>query len=337
MNGVDTKLRATLDGLWSQLAEGVPSGNPSSLLSTEVFLRTVAGAVRVALDTSGRRHLLLPVKATSKVTVEPGGSGGVAVAARELMVDDIPTAFVDLVCERSDLNGVFTGLAADICTRLADGSSDPHKVVARALTEWRELLGLNRQQWTRSLLAGLFGELVVLRDLLELESSAGELWTGPYGAAHDFHSAHDALEVKTTTQLSGRVVRIHGVDQLERPHGGTLSLAWIRVVESPSGSTVGSAIDSCLGLAADPDVLVRALDQLSLPPADHHLVRETFFEVIERRWYSVTEGFPRVTPEMFATGAVPGGVAAIEYSLDLDAVGDWTGGGPVLQALTADR
>ncbi len=65
---------------------------------------------------------------------------------------------------------------------------------------------------------GLFGELAVLRVLLDGEADPAGLcacWVGPLGALHDFRFGSGAMEVKTTVLGAHSYARITGLGQLD--------------------------------------------------------------------------------------------------------------------------
>jgi hypothetical protein len=305
--------------LWSDVARNEPIVAAGSLSSADLKLPTTAGSLRLALDAHGLRHLLVPC-ADETAQVEDRESAGVHLTTRTLVVGSRPVRFLDLACRRTDLSGVFTGLVADVCLALAQDGHDPGTVLARTLASWRELFGGRRQQWTVPRLSGLYGELLVLEKLLEHESSSASTWEGPAGAAHDFRSHPNAIEVKTTPAPAGRVVRIHGVDQLERPVTGFLTLVWCRVavVASGAGETIPNVVKRCLKLGGD-QPLSSLLDRLVLPPMTSPDLAVDF-ELIEHRLYDVGPDFPRITPDRFSDGATPAGVGGVEYLVDLDTV-----------------
>jgi hypothetical protein len=333
----NSRLRETLTRLWNELEAQAAESGTYALLTAEVFLELENGPLRVGLEGSGERHILVPVRAETPTTVDRS-SAGVHLDVRDLVLEDVPVRFADLTCRRTDLSAAFAGLAADICERLARSPREPLATVTRALGEWRALLGAARHTWTVETVIGLFGELLVLRDVLDIAADAASLWTGPHRAPHDFHSVHHAIEVKTTARATGRLIRVHGSDQLERPVKGRLDLCWYRITESPNGVTPAALLEQCLALSADPAVILSALDALHAPPPEHRLMSELRLEPIETRCYGVGDAFPRITPEVFAVGAVPAGVSAIEYTLDLDTIAEWNNTGTeALQRLVADR
>jgi hypothetical protein len=171
-------------------------------------------------------------------------------------------------------------------------------------------------------LAGLFAELTVLEALLTVHAGAAQVWHGPTGSPHDFRSAHHAIEVKASTTTSGRIVRVHGVDQLESPEAGSLHLAWFRVAVSTgtAARSILDVIDSCRTRADAADILDTRLAALGIGGEVDAALTDTRFEPTDEQWYEVDHAFPRIVPASFAEGAVPLGVSGMEYLVDLDNV-----------------
>lgn len=313
---VESELRRTLEHYWSRL----PAPTGATVSSTDIAVRLPQGSVRVGVDLERHRHLLVPISIDAP-EVSDHNSSGVRLTTRSLISDDGSFRYADLECARPDLSGVFTGLAADLCLALLPGSDDPGSVVLTHLDNWRALFGAGHRPWTTPRLGGLTAELLVLDELLDLDARAVAWWTGPFGEAQDFRSTRHALEVKASLTREGRLVRIHGTDQLEPPVGGILGLVWFRLRPSGPGVGVGLAdvIQRCVDRGGAAAVLDR-LDRLGLPWPPEPPVARARFEVVERRWYAVDDGFPAIHPGKFEGRAVPAGVGAVEYVVDLDVV-----------------
>jgi hypothetical protein len=162
--------------------------------------------------------------------------------------------------------------------------------------------------------------LVVLTRLLGEDPSAHRLWRGPEGHRHDFSAGAIALEVKSSAVSEGRRPRIHGLDQLEAPEGGTLCLAWFRLqrtTANSSGTAFVELVDQALRLCDDEGALLELLAGAGyrLPDADqYHDVR---FAVGEERWYRVGPDFPGLTGQALKSAGVSVSALDVEYSIDL--------------------
>ena len=226
-------LREILDEHWKQLDESAPS-TAHHLRTSELPSTSESGRLLAAVDHAGLRHLLVPLTVRQRVR---RGATGAVLNLRERSLEDNESygRYADLCCSRADLNDVFTGLCGDVLTMVEGNPSRPLKAMYLVVDRWRALFQSTGPTLDNEQLAGLFGELTVLRRLLRLNSTATDHWTGPTGHRHDFVFAPSAIEVKASTAADGRRVRVHGADQLECPAEGRLDLAWIRLERVQDG------------------------------------------------------------------------------------------------------
>ncbi|MHB9858564.1 PD-(D/E)XK motif protein [Streptomyces sp. YIM S03343] len=332
------RLRDLLEGLWDLLDQQAATAIDDAMITAGLEVGTIHGALRLGRDSEGLRHLLVPIGPGDRVD-DDLRSTGVHLTTRTLSSDDaLPVRYADIACRRRDLAGTFTGLVADLAGLIAMEPYRAPSLIVRTLHAWRLLFGGGSSRWTVPRLAGLFAELVVLEELLGVDPRAVRAWLGPLGCPQDFRGAHHAIEVKGTASAEGRVVHIHGVDQLEAPEQGTLTLAWLRVTEStaPGARSVLELLAECRGMTDDLSALETRLTALGLPQDDEGPIGRTRFLATEQRWYEVSEDFPRVIPQSFVGAAVPVGVQDLEYRIDLDTVPHITEREPVLERVGAD-
>jgi len=331
------RLRELLEALWDRLDRQAVVANDSALTTVELGVRTPHGALRLAVDREGMRHLLVPLGPGDRID-DDVRSSGVRLTTRTLSSDnEPPVRYADIACRRRDLTGTFTGLVADLAGLIGTEPRRAPSLVVRTLHAWRLLLGGNSGKWTVPRLAGLFAELAVLERLLSVNARAARTWLGPLGCPQDFRSVHHSVEVKGTVSAEGRVVRIHGVDQLEAPSDGTLTLAWLRVMDStgPEARSIPDMLAACRDKSDDLSALESRVAALNLPLGDDGPTNQLGFVVTEQCWYEVTGDFPRIVPQNFID-AVPAGVHGLEYRIDLDSVSHITQREIVLARLGAD-
>ncbi|WP_259453957.1 PD-(D/E)XK motif protein [Streptomyces ginkgonis] len=332
------RLRELLEGLWDRLDRQAFMETESTMITAALEAGTPHGALRLGQDADGLRHLLVPIGPSDRVD-DDLRSAGVHLTTRTLSSDDeLPVRYADIACRRHDLAGTFTGLVADLTGLIAVNPDQAPSLIVRTLHAWRLLLGGTSSRWTVPRLAGLFAELVVLEDLLDMDPRSVRAWLGPLGCPQDFRGAHHAIEVKATVAAEGRIVHIHGADQLEAPENGTLALVWLRITEStaPGARSIPEILAACREKTGDLGALETRLVALGLPEGDEGLMSRTRFLPTEHRWYEVAGDFPRVVPQRFLDGALPTGVHGLEYQIDLDAVSHLTEREVVLQRLGAD-
>ena len=157
-----------LEFKWLNL-ERPESSRRTALAGLDV--ETKYGFLRIGLDSTGARHLMVPAK--SGDIADQVLSSGVVVADTRYVVDGQETAFADLVCIKGELHAVFSEFAADLARRFADQKDatepdEPFEVITACIREWRGLLGsAPAAEKPRQAIVGLRGELEVLRILAQ--------------------------------------------------------------------------------------------------------------------------------------------------------------------------
>ncbi len=168
---------------------------------------------------------------------------------------------------------------------------------------------------------GLFGELVVLRRLLEADLAPMHVldaWHGPLRGLHDFVLGRGAIEVKTTTATHGFPARVQSLEQFDEAVRRPLFCCAVRLTEAADGRTLPDQI-SAVADVLDAAPLARGLFETRLIQADYltetadrYTRRFTVEDVILIR---VAGDFPRLT-----ASTVPAGVTRARYEVDLDLV-----------------
>ncbi len=307
---------ADLESSWGALEQLEESVH--ELRAKEIEAPAVGGRHPfVALDWQGNRHLLLPMSADMDLDADRGA--GVRLAKRMLMDGPESLAFLDVVCLKPHLNSLFDVVAHEMLAacdglRLDEVPSACRGVLAR----WRELLEqLAPGAKNLSVLAGAWGELWFVRELLRRGAPWHGLWQGPTGAVHDIAGpGGTCIEVKSTTARGPLIVEIHGFGQLAPPRAGRLLLG---VLELRRGQDDGEAMDSmvntCVAAGADHVELVRLLGDLGINPgaADYS---EAAFSIESAQLFDVVDDFPKLVPASLAN-EVPPEVVNVSYQLDL--------------------
>ncbi|CAM4526320.1 PD-(D/E)XK motif protein [Nocardia ninae] len=309
-------LRDIIDEHW-RLLEAETVTSESAVRTSELPVETVCGPLVAAVDFDGGRHILVPVD--SHQSVRKGLNGpALQLRKRALETEESYQQFADLGCLQTDLNEVFTSLSAEILQAVQVSADNPIKGLYRVLDQWKALFQGVGVPLGPQKLAGLFGELIVLQQMLDIDRSAHRLWRGPLGGRHDFASGGSAVEVKTSMITEGRWVRIHGLEQLDPPPGGALELVWLRL-ESTSSRGVGfqDLVNQVLKQCDDEYAVLSLLAAAGYRPVDAEHYRQCRFEVVEARWYGVDIAFPRLTRgDLIAAGVVIR-VQDVEYTIEL--------------------
>jgi hypothetical protein len=289
------------------------SHESSEVLLASLQVTTPAGELMAAVDQDGTQHVLVPVPPGTPVAPDRR-SKSVTLARRELLIQGNRRLFIDVACHREELRDVFERLAAEICERVL-AQPDEYRVIPQlTLSRWRQLLEAGREPLSESALVGIYGELCVLRRMLaEDPLHRIDHWVGPDRAVHDFRRGNVAVEVKTSTARSGRIMEIHGVEQLANPDGGRLCLVYLRLRESSAGATLRQVINEIEAIGVDPAYFEQLLARTGI--AGDSNTRP--YEIREELWFPVDDDFPRVVPASFVGARLPEGVLSINYQLDL--------------------
>jgi hypothetical protein len=310
--------RKLVEERWSALAAEATSGERSLRLS-ELPAVGVGEPLAVAVDQDEHRHLLVPIHPHRKV--RPGLDGPVLRLYKRALEDaETYQTYADLTCLHSDFSDLFTELCVDVLCAAGALPHNPVKALYQVLDRWKALFRIQGTPLGPEQLAGFFGELVVLNRLLERDSSAHRLWRGPEGHRHDFTAGAIAVEVKAATAGEGRRPRIHGLDQLEAPEGGTLCLVWFRLqraIGNDTGTALVDLAEQTLRLCDDEAALLDLLAAVGYRSSDSELYRNVRFVISEERWYQVGPDFPRLTNRALAEAGVPVSVVDVEYTIDL--------------------
>ncbi|MGV9596471.1 PD-(D/E)XK motif protein [Streptosporangium sandarakinum] len=309
-------LRELIDQRWKELESQRASGDRRMRVS-ELPFDIAYGRLAVAVDYEGHRHVLMPIG--SHQSVRRGPDGPVLVLRkRPLEGEDTYQTYADLGCLRPDLNDLFTLLCADVLKTTEAMPGTPLKALYRVLDRWKALFQATGAPLGPEQLAGLFGELTVLVRLLEEDGSAHRLWQGPGGHPHDFSADGTAVEVKASVGGDRRRVRIHGLEQLETPDGGSLQLVWYRLERSSDrGESLPELIERALRLVDDEGALFQLLAAVGYHSSDTALYRDVRFSTAEERWYEVDAAFPKLTSNDLAAAGIPITVADVAYTIDL--------------------
>ncbi|MDG4803566.1 PD-(D/E)XK motif protein [Micromonospora sp. WMMD980] len=288
------------------------------------------GPVLAAVDATGRRHLLIPLPASTGFRA-PRQSRGLYAEVRRLRVhrtDEDENYWVDLSCPEPALQRLFTSFAQEVVNALSASSSADPAAITDTAERWRKFWSVPAEGLGVGAQLGLIGELWLLtRWLPSLTRYAVRSWQGPLGGRHDFTSTRLSVEVKTSGSSTGPTVhRIGSLDQLATPVSGVLYLMSLRLTADPLGEiTLDDLIREARTSVRHDDLLADDFDKrlasAGWTPAD--LGRyDGSWRLLHQSLYEVGEGFPRLTSATFPTG-LPTGITDVGYTLDTTACRDW--------------
>ena len=286
-----------------------------------------SGDVWLALDSNGRRHLL--VRATSAepnqtLMATRGLRAMTAVLSVEQEAEDVWT---DIACLDPAFNETFVTVADNLAEEVRANPNDPLDAVRLTLRRWQWFWGIDPASLSGEKAIGLFGELWFI-DRWAPFPEVIDTWFGPTGHRHDFTALAVSVEVKATLVRSDGPARhrITSLDQLAPPESGSLYLFSLQAIRDPNaGNTLPGLIARVRGrLASRPDLiglLDQRLGQAGWSPAHADLHTQPY-RIVAEELYHIDDGFPRLVRSSFV-GGVPAGVDDIIYTLDLAACSSW--------------
>lgn len=306
---------AELSRRWAVL--GSTSGN--SFLLTSTIGGPPGPDVRVGVDRSGARHLLVAVTADDQ-RVPEDVVGALQISRQSYSFDGVKARYLDVECLRADLFDLFDEVLLDIIGAFDDVRRADTAV--EVIERWRSLLSTRgRRMLSQAAQNGLAAELFVLSLVFRGRPVDIESWRGPLGEPHDLLLAECAIEVKAIGPKS-QVIEIHGPAQLESP-GRPLALVMVELVESEDGLSLATLADEIVRNAADRTAAIRRLNMAGYSPVDAQLYPMKF-KIESIRFVAVDGRIPRIVAASFAADIFPSGIAYLNYGVEIAALEPFT-------------
>lgn len=297
---------------WAQLRSRRPVSD-GALSTIHIASDGVDTRLLMAIDSAGDLHLLIPVE-KGPVNPKPPDLNGLRIRHHRLETGE----FLDLIANPSH-EKVFNPVCEEVIRAVLVERREPWSAVATIIRAWQSAWRPTRQEMDKTAQVGLFGELLVLQNLMIpcLGSSSVDHWSGPESERHDFTCDRLHLEVKTTRK-SRHEHEIARLDQLRVPDGCKLLLVSIQLEQSVGGAeTLASLIDNVINLirsdGASTDTFMTKLVNLGWSEEMRDSGELLRFHVRDASVYVVDEEFPRL-PDDFSP---PSGVVSVRYTVDL--------------------
>ena len=211
-------------------------------------------------------------------------------------------------------------LLADIVAEFSS-HKDLGRAVVQSTSKFADLIE------TESLLSnekqlGLLGELLVLRELIELTScDAVRFWQGPVGAEHDFVLNSLDVEVKTT-KSERRQHKIGSIQQLIASPGRNLHLVSVQLTRASSsgGFSLSDVVSGIANLTGPYEAqFFDGLNRVGWRSRHSHLYSEKYSFRSETLVFKVNDSFPRLVPSSLNLDPdLEPRISDIEYRLNLE-------------------
>jgi hypothetical protein len=221
---------------------------------------------------------------------------------------------------------LFTLMAADLMALLAGvGNEDGGRIYSTLMARirsWQEFMKRDRSgALSAEAEVGLFGELLVLREMLKSRMAATDVidcWVGPDDGVHDFLIGTGAVEVKSTVSPSGFIAEVANLEQLDDSLRSPLYVASVRLAQTSNGLTLPE-LCSELTAAVQDEIGAPGLLANRLLSAGYV---GTMSEQYTRRFACVAIGYRLIQMESprLTRANVPAAVQRVKYALDLEAI-----------------
>lgn len=301
--------RVELDRAWAALTR------PEIAQYSTYRVATIdAGSVRAGIDADGRRLILVPAEESASPPATPFPM--LVIRLERAQFADELRSYLVIGCEDRLLWNEFSALGEDILDAVV-AADEPAGTALQVLSKWRRLLAATRgNRLGPGQRIALFSELILLRAALLAEPMLGaQVWTGPLRATHDFDIEGHHFEVKAVGE-SSRTVTVHGIDQLEPPETGRLTLAVALVLESAEGSPIRAIVEDIVSLLEDPTEFTILLARAGWTRED----AEVPYAIAEWLLVEVDDRTPRLVRADLALGRLREGVGRVSYDVDLDRI-----------------
>lgn len=298
--------------------------NGTGLHGQEASVTQVAGLgppFRVWLGTDSGQNYVAYFELSEKPMSEFRVSNAISVqpaTVQELVTQDtVRTAKV--MCHESSLNHVFATFIEDVLQSLTL-ESDVVDTITIAAQGWRELVQIARAGLSESAAAGLFGELKFLVQLIQHVGPEGlESWQRSPHDVHDFITNDARVEVKTSAFQNRSAITIHGLRQLEPPHGSTLTLA-VAEVQKHGEDSLDDVVFELLETGINRQTLQSKLADAGYIPGMPSTSSMTF-TVLSWRFWTIDPSTP-VLNKSAVSLPVADAIGSLSYVLNLSALGD---------------
>lgn len=267
--------------------------------------RIEGGQVRLRLQSFGNGRVGLTVQLVSRPKIRS------SIKLVELQVRRLEGSWALDLIERNP--GASTQSAAffgDLVGRLRESPPESAELqVESALRAWNSAFSAKRELLTEEQMLGLFGELVLMKDMFSSSFSVDTIvaaWTGPEGEDHDYtFPGRFQVEVKSTAPHSERLY-ISNEHQLEAKDV-PLHLACVRCAmggEDKGTKTLTSLVQELaehIRFDGTMQLFYQKLETLGFDRFDERY-DDIHFSHTSTTYYRVVEGMPRLTPSDLLPG-----------------------------------
>lgn len=273
-----------------------------------------AGRIAVGRSTNGDVGVLIPL--SDRISELPSPSRRIRISRQSLSRQGTTIRYLAISCNDPENERRFLLFCADLIDQgpFVD-ASELTAAIARSVQRFRSLLYPEDAADMQAAI-GLLGEMLLLNRLASEMDVHASQWTGPAREARDIDLGYCQLEVKTTSQLTGWRLQIHGLHQLA-PTDIPLVLIGMRVAEDPGGRTLSEVADwlRTQGLG-DPQRLETIFESARLAACESALESRKWALRDMAAW-RISPEFPRIEPSVLSGMQHLAALDRVQYVLDL--------------------
>lgn len=179
------------------------------------------------------------------------------------------------------------------------------------ITQWKDLLkGKMKKMLSLEEQIGLFGELLVLKDIILKNNKSIDFWRGPEKDLQDFLCKNCAIEVKSSLSSKNKIITISSKNQLETEKN-YLFLIYYSLTKDDNGvnlSELISSIEDILVSVNSKNIFLKKLLELG-----YNFDEDYFSFILDgESYYEVTNKFPKLN-----SNGLDSRITEVKYKLDL--------------------
>lgn len=317
----------TNDAIWNTLELQAKSGGPAMgvvrlMVHPEAKCSMYAAVEKPSLD---RLFLLRVDRDDTSVLPELPSFKGLTVRYVTTTQPEEGNATLELRLRNREYGHHFAVMVNDLSECAAEATTKREAIerLLQRLSRWQRFFERAPGMWlSLEERRGLFGELIVLRKILERGSSPQTTvilgWRGPAHASHDFEYNKCSIEVKTSGGKQEQRMHISSERQLDWSQASRLLLAHVSVgEETEDGTSLPEMVDSVRSQLADAQSVDQFNDlllQAGYLQRDEDAYGHPKYRVRDLEAFDVKEGFPCILESDLRKG-----VGEVTYSIGVGA------------------
>lgn len=276
------------------------SNNDSEWIDTQKLFDIPNHQVIGFVDNRGLYHICLTTKENKRFSSE--NRGGLSVSKIEIIEKTMGKIFIlDFKCNSPEFLKYFIQILNEIF-QYDTNEMSIESITKMVIRKWYQFINNPRPNLlSRSEIIGLFGELLVLKKMLEISEKPYltiESWVGPNKDEKDFVFPGSEIEVKSTASNTGHIHEIHGETQLG-VKSCPLFLASVLLKETSSGDTMtlNGLVLMLSSLLSDDEIRYTFFNKLldvGYNVIDSEGYDEFEFRLEEMLFYPVSKSFPKI-------------------------------------------